>query len=161
MKALTIWQPWASLIIIGAKPYEFRSWPAPAWLVDERMAIHAAARAIDWREVHQLVRLLEAGGRYAARTCLHVDSALRLLRDAMNGLELPLGAGLGTAVVGTPKQGWAVAEEFGVTRANDSERDAHSNWAWPMLDIERWEQPFPMKGAQGLWTWPDAGEWAQ
>jgi hypothetical protein len=24
MKALTIWQPWASLIMIGAKPYEFR-----------------------------------------------------------------------------------------------------------------------------------------
>ena len=24
MKALTIWQPWASLIMVGAKPYEFR-----------------------------------------------------------------------------------------------------------------------------------------
>ena len=24
MKGLTIWQPWASLIMIGAKPYEFR-----------------------------------------------------------------------------------------------------------------------------------------
>ena len=24
MLALTIWQPWASLIMIGAKPYEFR-----------------------------------------------------------------------------------------------------------------------------------------
>lgn len=26
MKALTVWQPWASLIIMGAKPYEFRKW---------------------------------------------------------------------------------------------------------------------------------------
>jgi len=25
MKALTIWQPWASLIMIGAKPFEFRT----------------------------------------------------------------------------------------------------------------------------------------
>jgi hypothetical protein len=26
MKALTIYQPWASLVMIGAKPYEFRRW---------------------------------------------------------------------------------------------------------------------------------------
>jgi len=25
IRAITIWQPWASLIIIGAKPYEFRT----------------------------------------------------------------------------------------------------------------------------------------
>lgn len=39
MKALTIWQPWASLIMIGAKPYEFRSWQPPAWLIGKRRAI--------------------------------------------------------------------------------------------------------------------------
>lgn len=27
MKALTIYQPWASLVMIGAKPHEFRGWP--------------------------------------------------------------------------------------------------------------------------------------
>lgn len=27
MKALTIWQPWASLIARGVKQYETRSWP--------------------------------------------------------------------------------------------------------------------------------------
>jgi hypothetical protein len=26
MKAITLWQPWASLIAIGAKKYETRSW---------------------------------------------------------------------------------------------------------------------------------------
>jgi hypothetical protein len=31
MKALTIWQPWASLIMIGAKPVEFR------WALDREM----------------------------------------------------------------------------------------------------------------------------
>src|SRR4051812_29168039 len=25
-KALTIWQPWATLIVLGAKPHEFRRW---------------------------------------------------------------------------------------------------------------------------------------
>jgi len=33
MKALTIWQPWASLIMAGYKPYEFRGWPAYGYVV--------------------------------------------------------------------------------------------------------------------------------
>jgi hypothetical protein len=160
MKAITVWQPWASLIIVGAKPYEFRSWPPPASLLGKRIVIHAAARKIDRREVQQLVRLLEAGGRYAARTCLHADKALPLLRAAMGGMDLPLSSGLGTAIVGCPRNGIEIAAEFGVPRVNDSDRDQHANWGWPMQAVEPFEQPFPMKGAQGLWNWPDAAAWA-
>ena len=46
MKALTLWQPWASLVIAGAKPYEFRSWSPPRWLIGQRIVIHAAARRL-------------------------------------------------------------------------------------------------------------------
>jgi hypothetical protein len=157
MKALTIWQPWASLIVAGAKPWEFRSWRAPRWLIGQRLVIHAAARKIDAGEVHQLVRLLEAGGRYAASTTLIADRALPLLRSWMDGKHLPLAAGLGSVVVGEPRLGTHIARELGALGANDSERDDHSNWGWPMLDVECWADPFPMKGAQGLWNWPDAG----
>lgn len=41
MKALTISQPWATLIAIGAKRIETRSWKPPANLVDQQLAIHA------------------------------------------------------------------------------------------------------------------------
>jgi hypothetical protein len=161
VKALTVWQPWASLIIIGAKPFEFRKWLAPSWLQGQRMVNHAAARKVDWREVQQLVRLLEAGGRYAAQTCLKPEIALPFLREAMDDPALlPLAAGLGTVKVGQPRNGLEIAAEFGVPRANDSDRDGHANWGWPMLEIERWETPFPMRGAQGLWNWPDASDWA-
>ena len=68
---------------------------------------------------------------------------------------LPMACGIGTAVVGEPRLGTAIAEEFGVPRANDSARDEHANWGWPMLDIEAWPTPIPMRGAQGLWTWPE------
>jgi hypothetical protein len=157
LKALTVWQPWASLIIIGAKTYEFRGWPAPKWLVDQQLVIHAAARKVDWREVWQLVRLLEAGGRYAAQTCLHPEIALPFLKACQQQPDLlPLAAGLGTARVGAARNGLQIAAEFGVSRANDSDREAHANWGWPMRDIERWETPVPMKGMQGLWNWPDA-----
>ena len=155
MLALTIWQPWGSLIIAGAKPYEFGGWRTSRSIIGQRVVIHAAARKVDWREVHQLVRLLEAGGRYAAKTCLHPSLGLELLRSGMaTPATLPIGAGLGTAIIGEPRNGLEIAEEFGVPRANDSDRDEHANWGWPMLEIERWAEPIPMRGAQGFWPWP-------
>ncbi len=153
MKALTIWQPWASLIAHGAKPYEFRGWYAHGSMIGQRIVIHAAARAIVAREVDQLIKLLDAGGRYAAQTCLIAEKALPILKLARAG-ELPLSAGLGTAVLGRPRNGIEVAEEFGVPRANDSDRKQHANWAWPMEMVETWPEPIHARGAQGFWPWP-------
>jgi hypothetical protein len=154
MKALTIWQPWASLVIAGAKPFEFRGWRPPRSIVGQRIVIHAAKRKADFHECRQLLRLLEAGGRYAARTCLIADLAIPILSGC--AAELPLSAGLGTAMIGDPRLGVEIARDFGVLAANDSNREEHSNWGWPMLEVERWAAPFPMRGAQGLWNWPDA-----
>ena len=41
--AITLHQPWASLIALGLKTVETRSWPAPARLVAQRIAIHAGS----------------------------------------------------------------------------------------------------------------------
>ena len=39
--AITLRQPWASLIALGIKTVATRSWPAPARLVGSRLAVHA------------------------------------------------------------------------------------------------------------------------
>lgn len=160
MKALTIWQPWASLIIAGAKPYEFRSWRAPRSLIGQRIVIHAAARKIDGHELTMLFNILclrhtcDRIAEAAAETCLLPEKAIPVLNRALEG-RLPLSAGIGTAIIGEPRLGTDIAElEFGVARANDSYRDEHANWGWPMLEIEPWEAPIPMRGAQGFWNWP-------
>jgi hypothetical protein len=47
VKALTIWAPWGSLIMIGAKPVEWRGWSYAERfprLVDQRIVIHQGAR---------------------------------------------------------------------------------------------------------------------
>jgi hypothetical protein len=57
MYAISLWQPWASFIAIGVKPYETRSWRAPPHIVGQRIAIHAAKRPVSrddlvwWREI--------------------------------------------------------------------------------------------------------------
>lgn len=43
MRAMTVKQPWASLIASGEKRIENRSWRPPAALIGERIAIHAGA----------------------------------------------------------------------------------------------------------------------
>jgi len=178
MKAITIYQPWASLIMAGAKPYEFRGWnprqrgPSYAGLIGERIVIHASSRNIDRRQVKDLILALERGGDWAAETCLHADKALPVLRRAMETEastergtidlrahgDLPWSVGLGTAKLGEPRLGPDIAAEFGLPRANDSERDTHANWGWPMLDIDVWEHPIDCRGYQGFWNWPTPAE---
>jgi hypothetical protein len=48
MHAVTVWQPWATLIAEGLKPLEFRSRPLPSALVGTRIGIHAGARGF-WK----------------------------------------------------------------------------------------------------------------
>lgn len=163
MKALTVWQPWASLIVAGAKPYEFRGWRAPGKLVGQRIVIHAAARPIHADEVGDLISRLalrdqdEASRIRAAETCLDPGPALAVLNRALQG-DLPLSAGVGTAVLGEATYALGIAVDFGLDRANDSDRNDDANWGWPMSDVEQWATPVPARGRQGFWVWPTAEE---
>lgn len=166
MKALTIWQPWASLIVAGAKPFEFRGWRAPRSLIGQRIVIHAAARRISLPEVVDLFvalrdRDVSTPHRIAAAmTCLDAEKALPILARAWTPGDnpLPMSAGLGTALVGEPRDGYDITEEFGVPRVNDSDRHDQANWGWPMLEVERWDYPVPMSGRQGFWNWPTTSD---
>lgn len=44
MNAISLWQPWASLIADERKRIETRHWAPPARLVGKRIAIHAAKK---------------------------------------------------------------------------------------------------------------------
>lgn len=43
MKAITLHQPWATLVALGVKTIETRSWAPPKALIGERLLIHAGA----------------------------------------------------------------------------------------------------------------------
>lgn len=44
LPAISLWQPWASLIFTGLKVHETRHWRPPARLIGQRIAIHAAKK---------------------------------------------------------------------------------------------------------------------
>ena len=43
---ITLHQPWATLITLGIKTVETRSWPAPERLLGQTIAIHAGRRVV-------------------------------------------------------------------------------------------------------------------
>jgi activating signal cointegrator 1 len=44
VKALSLWQPWASLMADERKKIETRSWRPPVWLLNQPVAIHATMK---------------------------------------------------------------------------------------------------------------------
>lgn len=177
MKAITLWQPWASLVLVGAKPYEFRGWCPPKWMHGSRIAIHAGARPIRRSEVWDLIQRLKSTNP-AINPCLHPEPALTLLERVLEGLpagrrgspqsaplfgdapeldqptpfRLPLSCIVCTAVLGKPKPGNLCAAEFG-RAGNDSDRHQHFNWGWPLTDIKPVMPHVEANGAQGFWDW--------
>jgi hypothetical protein len=150
MRALTIWQPWSSLIMIGAKPYEFRRWDyrtRERSLAGQRIVIHAGARPIKPAEVLDIQHRLRDGDSSLVPAIAAPLIARLLAAHKCQGI-LPLAVGLGTAILGTPKD---VNRLF---KARDSNRIDHHMWAWPLTDIRAFPEPIPMRGMQGFWEFP-------
>lgn len=150
MKALTIWQPWASLIMAGYKPYEFRGWPAPGYVRNQRIVIHAGARMLKKDEVAGIIDQLDRG-EFAGG--MKVD-AITFLEDVlMDRRKLPRAAALGMALLGAPKQSHELwPDQF--KGMSDSDRAEVSNWAWPVSEMQHFEPIIPINGRQGFWNWP-------
>lgn len=150
--AITIWQPWATLITEGAKPYEFRSWAPSSRMVGTRIAIHAGARPVRKEEIRDLLAKLQSP--WWRETSVDRAIAIPLLERVLNAPKsLPLSSILCTAILGKPIRNRELADAMGIPWLNDSDRHKHSNWGWPLSAIEKVEPFAPAKGAQGWWTW--------
>jgi hypothetical protein len=159
MKAITIWQPWASLIMIGAKSFEFRRWPAPRGLRGERIVIHAGTRPMRKAEIAELLndhrrlngsigQAMDSASPALARAMYLLDRVWTTRHVKGFGDVLPLGMALGVATLGEPKR---------CTDLFPGEEDIDDKmWGWPLSDVRSFEMPVPIKGAQGFWDWPGA-----
>ncbi len=141
MKAITIWQPWASLLATGAKQYETRSW---ATSYRGPIAIHAAKKDIS-DVLHILPRHL------ANKMKETIGTELK---------DLPTGSVIATAELVNV---WSIAyypgtylPVLGDYFVPERER-AFGDWtsgrfAWEFSNMKLID-PVPAKGKQGLWRW--------
>lgn len=138
MKCISLWNPWAMLLVLGEKKFETRSWRLPDALIGQRVAIHAAK---------------------------HVDSETRALcktdpfRLALKGVGLdflPLGTIVGSVVFGAP---WNTNHpKFPAMLADFSASErafgdfSPGRWAWPASEPQKLASPVPYRGAQGFFN---------
>lgn len=127
MRALTLWQPWATLVAIGAKRYETRSWRTH---YRGRIAIHAAQKILRPMNKQMRVALEEKG---------------------LEWQTLPKGKILAVVRLETcrPTESTFILD-------SDPERaygDFHGGrYAWYFVDILKLKNPIPIRGKQRLWN---------
>lgn len=133
MKALTVRQPFATLLVRGLKQFETRT-----WYTKHRglLAVHAAKGRDDWQ--------LETYADPMVKRAL-TEMSYRAFR------QLPFGKVLGTMrlerIHDTGKMSPAMYEGF-ERRVGNFNRD---RYAWQLVPTSRYDEPVPAQGQPGLW----------
>lgn len=129
MRAISLWQPWASAVALGIKRVETRSW---ATTNTGPVVIHAAKR---WTKAQQ---------EFA-------DVEFTLGRIPK---QVPLGALVATAVIMGCRRTEDVAPQVGtIERLYGDYRPGR--YAWFLDHIKPLPTPIPWLGAQGFFAVPD------
>jgi hypothetical protein len=148
--AISLWQPWASLIARDAKAIETRDWPPPAKYIGRRIAIHATRFAPRLDDLSHEVRA-------ACVKRFGVDFMRTLPRGAVVCVSTlagayqcgePIGRGrvsVAAAVAGSPKRAVIATDPFGDFDPG--------RWAWLLTDTEALARPAPARGHQTFWSW--------
>ena len=150
MKALTLHQPWASLIAHGVKSIETRSWAPPQSLLGQRIAIHAGKTRVVSGRLHTatLSAILELYGiGWDDRIPLGAIVATALLADARQVAVERAGRVLASSPSYT---GWIEPDPYGDFSTG--------RWLWFLMGVEPCNPPVPAVGHQGLWNWEPDGE---
>ena len=156
MKAITIWQPWASLIACGAKKFETRSWKT-----DYRgpIAIHAAAR-YPFKATKDIPGYVVAEMRQALKS-------FGILTNWTDFRNLPLGKIIATADLvdcheimlyggrGISAYPGRLEMEDGIYYPDEQEL-LFGDWtpgryAWELANVKMLPEPISCKGKQRLW----------
>ena len=156
MKAITLRQPYASLVAIGAKPHETRSW---ATSYRGPIAIHAGVKpAHELDGITRELICMAFGWPYEPYET-SIASHIR---------ALPHGAVVATAMLA---ECWRVVEHTPTAvilrQSNGIGEDKIpidapylmfgdyrvGRYIWGLTDICALPEPIPAKGKQGLWNW--------
>jgi activating signal cointegrator 1 len=124
MKALTLTQPWASMVADGLKQFETRSWGTR---YRGPLAIHAA------KGFPRLARAFAQTSRYVPRP-----------------YRFPCGAVVATChLVGCRESSGAAPNDQEAALGDWSV----GRWIWELADIKKLEEPIATRGSLGLWEW--------
>lgn len=176
MKALTLTQPWATLVAIGAKRIETRSWSTP--YCGDVLLIHAATGLGPVGGKKGLIEQCARRHFLPALDAVMPEHLRGIGSPASIAERLPLGAIVAVCtlidcvptqhpnIASEPGKPWFTAARKGIGQHYyevpppiDSAEYAFGDYspgryAWLLADIRALPEPVPCKGALGLWA-PD------
>ena len=148
MRTITIIQPWATLIAVGEKRFETRSWPTK----------------------HRGELAIHAGKKIDKEACEVPEIKAALARHGYTADNLPTSAVVGTCHLAEcwkikhhDSMVYKVGSEFPFNDLDECEEVwgdelvfgdyTEGRYAWELRDVQRLPEPIPVKGQQGLWNW--------
>lgn len=134
IKAVTIWEPWATLIMAGVKQFETRHWRHG---YRGPLVIHASLRwrddqrtIVTWHPYRELLAALDWTPEQTLGCCLGIVDLVKIWPTTNGELQATL---------------------------SDQERKLGDfrpqRFAWQFTNPRRFEKPVAAKGAQSLWYW--------
>ena len=138
LPAISLWQPWASLIFTGRKRHETRDWRLPrSYDRGCKVILHAAKTRSGYRDTH--------------------DALDRICREEFGvsyDAALPLGCALGFVWLDG-----CLATNGRETAATDDDFECGNfmpgRFAWRITKFEAFATPVQMRGRQGFWFVPE------
>ncbi|SDD63224.1 ASCH domain-containing protein [Sporomusa acidovorans] len=160
MKAITILQPWASLIACGAKKIETRSWPTKyrgpiaihagkGWTMDRRKITYRETfHSALWPNMTKQELMLNGYGR----TKLLPVGAVIAIADLVDCQRVVLRVKMKNS--GQFVINYAELENRNKVAGNELDFGdyEHNRYAWILENVRRIE-PVPARGMQRLWEW--------
>jgi hypothetical protein len=159
MKCISLWQPHASLIAIGEKTYETRSWYTP---YTGPIAIHASKTQNETKALNDRIAVLKAKPELFPEDSGFTRAAydaFKLWKEreglaSWNLGQLPFGAIVCTAELTGMYQAHLIHQSL-TGRVRQFGDFGHGRWAWRLENVRMLKTPMPYRGQQGLWTLPD------
>ena len=151
MYAITLHQPWATLIVLGLKTVETRSWPAPERLLEQTIAIHAGRRVVRRPGDRIEQELRDRVGEDWIRT---IPAGVVLATATLAGMArvkyVDLTSGHAVHDDGT-EMGCAVGA--GRTEIDPWGDFSSGRWLWLLTEVKALPEPIPAVGHQSFWHW--------
>lgn len=153
-RAITVHQPWASLLATQVKRFETRSWPPPRGLIGNYLAIHAGRAA--------LPRDLDAATVAAMERVLGLSA--RAWKSLPFGQIVCVGLLEGAYQVGAWSASTRRVSIAGVVPGSKKLKDIvlrpdeshfgdyeRGRWLWKITAVRPLRPPAPAIGRQGIW----------
>lgn len=139
MKAITIHQPWATLIALRLKVFETRGWPTK---YRGPLAIHAGKKIdLEAYEEEPIKSMLAKYGYWADNLPTGAVIATSELKDCLKSVD-------------TWTDGYVLEKGVYVYSPEQEFGDfTPGRFAWELSNVQRLTEPITAKGQQGLWNW--------